>query len=123
MLMGELLHGPPRQAPSPDSHGWLELPELPPKQKKVKETAISSGTCNERGLRLLSDAECEKLAQTMAGHAFIGRTRELKEFPGCVRWGGGFIEFNAHANEGVGCHVGGDEAKGLPPACLCGPPK
>ncbi len=43
----------------------------------------------------------------------------MREFPGCVRWGGGFVEFNEHADESVGCHVGGKDVPGLGPACLC----
>ena len=41
-------------------------------------------------LRLLSQAACELHAKA-ASHKFIGRTLERSEFPGCVRWGGGFV--------------------------------
>lgn len=79
---------------------------------------IASGRCDARGHRLLSEAQCSELA-TQDGHSYIGKTVEKAEFPGCVRWGGGYVEFNGHTDESVGCHVGG-EAPGKPPACLCG---
>ena len=81
-------------------------------------TEISSGTCSERGLRLMTHDECEAFAR-VATHQFIGRTSEAGEFPGCVRWGGGFIEYNQHTDEKVGCHVGGRTSNGVAPACLC----
>ena len=76
------------------------------------------GTCSGRGLRLLTSDECEAAARR-AEHQFIGRTTERGEFPGCVRWGGGFVEFNAHADEAGGCRISGEAVDGVPPACLC----
>jgi len=84
-----------------------------------KYVAISSGACASSGLRLLDEIECSTLG-ALEGHSFIGRTVEPLEFPGCVRWGGGFVEFNAHEDQSVGCHVGGKAGTGKPPACLCG---
>ena len=86
--------------------------------ENVAHTAINSGTCAARGLRLLGADECELLASLLPSHKFIGRTREPSEFPGCVRWGGGYVEFNDHADQRPGCKVGGDSS-GPPPACLC----
>ena len=87
----------------------------------LKSRALTGLRLPVRGLRLLSQAECMDVANA-AGHKFIGRTREAAEFPGCVRWGGGFVEFNRHDDESVGCHVAGN-AGGAPPACICGGPK
>ena len=62
----------------------------------VAFVAIGAGeTCKGRGLALLDAAACEALATELPKHKFIGRTREPAEYPGCVRWGGGFIG-NAH---------------------------
>ena len=47
-------------------------------------------------------------------------TKEAAEYPGCVRWGGGFFEYNGHTNEAVGCKIGGEAVNQVPPACMCG---
>jgi hypothetical protein len=99
----------------------LEAREQPKKPPPVHVT-ITGGTCVARGLRLLTQAECEAMA-VGAGHKFIGRAKEPTEFPGCVRWGGGFVEWNQHDDEHMGCTVGGESTGGVPPACLCGGPK
>ena len=75
---------------------------------------ITSGTCAARRRRLLSADECEALADR-TGVQYLPATREVGEYPGCVRWQPKHMEFNRHADEKVGC--GGGREK----VCLCGP--
>lgn len=86
---------------------------------RIPVVPIHDGSCAGRGLQLLGEADCESLATQLPGHTFIGRTREVDEFPGCVRWGGGFLEFNAHTLQQADCRISGDTKKGIEPACLC----
>ena len=55
--------------------------------------------------RLMTAAECADYAAA-EGRPFIGRGTEAKEYPGCVRWESGHVEFNEHSDEGEGCNLG-----------------
>lgn len=81
--------------------------------------AITTRTCLARGLSLMTLAECVNVAAHTAGYHFIGSTLERREFPGCVRWAGGFVEFNGHTDQTMGCNIGGAPSSSHPPACLC----
>ena len=113
--------GPVPEWPLPDTHVMRtgDTAAAKPREPPVAFRAISDGTCASRGLGLLKSDECESLALQQPKHTFIGRTRERQEYPGCIRWGGGFVEYNAHSEETGGCHATGDEANGIAPACLC----
>ena len=104
--------------PLPAAH-----PTLPTRRpaQPVAFVAIRRGeSCASRGLALLGAAACEALASQLPGHKYIGATREPTEYPGCIRWGGGFVEHNGHEDErGVACAAGGEAQNGFEPACLC----
>ena len=78
---------------------------------------ITSGTCATRGLRPLAEAACEEVGRA-SGNTYIGKTVERAEFAGCMRWAGGFVEFNSHPDASISCAVGG-KAPGKLPACFC----
>ena len=62
----------------------------------LQAVAIDSGSCADHGgLQPLNEVECATL-EAKQGFHYIGRTDERSEPPGCMRWAGGFVEFNAH---------------------------
>ena len=76
---------------------------------RAPQTAdIYTGKCaaaaSGRG-RLMTAAECADYAAA-EGRPFIGRGTEATEYPGCVRWESGHVEFNEHSDEGEGCNLG-----------------
>ena len=81
----------------------------------VAHLEITTGTCAAHSRRLLTAFECEALAQHRRLE-YIGATRELAEYPGCMRWHPKHVEYNRHATELMGCSGGHDKV------CLCGPP-
>ena len=94
---------------APPGHPPLEL----------GDPSRSSSSPEPHGPAFAADArQCESLAHSMR-QQYIGVTLERGEFPGCVRWGGGFVEFNEHTDESVGCNVKGGERDKAKPACLC----
>ena len=110
---------PVPQWPLPNTNPGQPPPRAAP---AVAFVAVRQGeSCASRGLALLDAAACEALASQLPDHKFIGTTREPSEYPGCVRWGGGFVEHNGHTDErGRSCTAGGEARNGgAEPACLC----
>ena len=56
--------------------------------------AWSGSAHDARGVRSPAKAE---------GLTFIGSNTERAEYPGCIRWESGHVEYNDHSDEAGGC--------------------
>ena len=74
----------------------------------LRTIAIGSGQCRSissgRG-RLMTPVECADHAKA-EGLTFIGSNAEPAEYPGCIRWESGHVEYNDHSDESDGCRLG-----------------
>lgn len=79
-----------------------------------RASGVPDGTVCEASStkRLLSQPECVAYAHAQ-GADFLGVQRELGEFPGCIHWTTGMVEYNDHTEQRSGCNLG---AKGR---CIC----
>ena len=89
----------------------------------VQAVAINSGICADHGdLQPLTELECAALESGQGFH-YIGRTDERSEPSGCMRWAGGFVEFNAHrSDDGKRSECANPDSQGdvqTRPGCLC----
>ena len=98
--------------------GLTNLPKLAPVTRSPAQApsgkgsprmvAITSGQCRSispgRG-RMMTPLECAGHAKA-EGLTFIGSNAEPAEYPGCVRWESGHVEYNDHSDETGGCMLG-----------------
>ena len=98
--------------------GLTNLPKLAPVTRSpaqapsgkgsLRVVAITSGRCRSvspgRG-RILTPLECAGHAKA-EGLTFIGSNAEPAEYPGCIRWESGHVEYNDHSDEAGGCTLG-----------------
>lgn len=92
------------------------LPSVHREHKLAARSAhvVPRGTvCDSRnGLRLLTVEECRAFA-LQENLSFIGTQSERNEFPGCIRWARGMVEFNDHRYQHLGCQLQ------APGDCIC----
>ena len=50
----------------------------------------------------MTPVECAAHAKA-EGLTFIGSNTEPAEYPGCIRWESGHVEYNGHSDEAGGC--------------------
>ena len=93
----------PRPAPATSSPA-----QGPSGEGSLRMVAITSGRCRSvspgRG-RLMTPVECAAHAKA-EGLTFIGSNTERAEYPGCIRWESGHVEYNDHSDEAGGCALG-----------------
>ena len=91
--------------PAPVTHSPAQAPSGKGSPRMV---AITSGQCRSispgRG-RMMTPLECAGHAKA-EGLTFIGSNAEPAEYPGCVRWESGHVEYNDHSDETGGCMLG-----------------
>ena len=82
--------------------------QAPSGKGPLRTIAIGSGQCRSalggRG-RLLTPAECADHAKAEK-LTFIGSNTESTEYPGCIGWESGHVEYNDHTDESAGCKLG-----------------
>ena len=82
--------------------------QAPSGKGSPRMVAITSGQCRSispgRG-RMMTPLECAGHAKA-EGLTFIGSNAEPAEYPGCVRWESGHVEYNDHSDETGGCMLG-----------------
>lgn len=82
--------------------------QVPSGKGSLRVVAITSGQCRSiapgRG-RMMTPLECAGHAKA-EGLTFIGSNAEPAEYPGCVRWESGHVEYNDHSDETGGCMLG-----------------
>ena len=82
--------------------------QAPSGKGSLRMVAITSGRCRSvspgRG-RIMTPLECAGHAKA-EGLTFIGSNAEPAEYPGCVRWESGHVEYNDHSDEAGGCKLG-----------------
>ena len=82
--------------------------QAPSGKGSPRMVAITSGQCRSispgRG-RMMTPLECAGHAKA-EGLTFIGSNAEPAEYPGCIRWESGHVEYNDHSDEAGGCTLG-----------------